>query len=72
MLFLACSSDKTIELEMSTDQLLELIGEADSIQKLDAIPDVYTNKLIRMELWYYGNDTTLRIADKKLKSISVN
>ena len=72
LLFLACKSDKAIELEMPTDKIIELIGKADSTQKLDAIPDVYTNKLIRMELWYYGNDTTLRIANNKLKNISIN
>ena len=72
LLFLACSSNKTIEPEMTTDKIKELIGDADSIHKLDPVPDIYTNKLIEMELWYYGSDTTLRIANNKLKNISVN
>jgi len=72
LLFLACKSDKVLNIETSTEQIIELIGEADSIHKLEAIPDVYTNKLIAMELWYYGSDTTLRIANNKLKNISVN
>ena len=67
---LSCSSDNSLETNMPSQKVVELIGQADSIQKLDAIPDVYTNKLIEIELWYYGTDTILSIANNRLKSIN--
>ena len=67
----SCSSNNSLETEMPRQKIIELIGQADSIQKLDAIPDIYTNKLIEMEIWYYGSDTSLSIANSKLKSINI-
>lgn len=71
VLFYACSSRSTIEVDMGTEQVESLVGLADSIQDKDGIPDVYTNKLIKMETWYYGNDTIVNFANEKVQSVLI-
>jgi len=71
LLLYACSSKKTIEPDMSSLEVQELIGRADSIQERQGIPDVYTNKLIKVETWFYGNDTMVNFADGKVQSILI-
>jgi len=71
LLFLSCSRD-TIKTGISSDNLIELIGTADSILQKESIPDVYTNKMIGVELWYYGTDTTISIVNNKVQNITID
>lgn len=67
----ACSTKSYIDVDMTSVEVQSLIGEADSIQEKDGIPDVYTNKLIKIETWYYGNDTIINFANEKVQSVLI-
>jgi len=71
ILTLSCSNT-SLEVGMNKDELKEQIGEPDSVIEKDGIPDVYTNKLIKMEVWYYGTDTSFVFANDKLQTIKIN
>jgi hypothetical protein len=71
LLILSCNRANTVQSNMTKAELIELIGEPDSIQIKEGMPDVYTNKLINIEQWFYGTDTIINMADNKVQNISI-
>ncbi len=69
--FYACTDQVSVEIGTSKVLTEKQIGEPDSIVIKTGIPDVYTNKLINMEVWYYGLDTSIVFADDKIQTISI-
>ena len=70
-LFLSCSQTNTLQVDMEKTDLLKVIGDPDSVQIKEGIPDVYTNKLINIEQWFYGTDTVINIANDKVQNIII-
>lgn len=71
-IFILCSCENnSLNQEMNMDEVKTLIGTPDSIKQRKGLPDVYTNKIIAMETWYYGNDTNINFADNKIQTIQI-
>lgn len=71
LVFYACTEKAPVEIGTSKALTEKQIGQPDSIVIKTGIPDVYTNKLINMEVWYYGLDTSIVFADDKIQTISI-
>jgi len=69
--FSSCSHNSSLEAGADKQSTRKQIGKPDSIIEKEGIPDVYTNKLIKMEIWYYGTDTSIVFADDKIQTISI-
>ncbi len=66
LFLVSCQSSDPIVAGMTKANVEHLLGQADSVVVLPSTKDVYTNKLIEMEVWYYSNDTILTFAKGKL------
>ena len=67
---LSCTSN-SINTGMTKTEVETKIGKADSIQQKNGIPDVYTNKMIKIETWYFGSDTIINFANDNVQNISI-
>ncbi|MBN2668476.1 MAG: hypothetical protein JXR60_04530 [Bacteroidales bacterium] len=62
----SCSGSQ-LKKGMTASDIANIIGKADSLIVLPDIKDVYTNKPIHTEQWFYGKDSILQIENGKLK-----
>ncbi len=74
LLLLLSRCGETQIFEPGTEKSLIAINyrQPDSIKIEKGIPDVYTNQLINIEIWYFGRDTSLIFADEKLQTLKIN
>ncbi len=68
----SCTEPKGFELGTEKTQVETNYRKPDSIKIENGIPDVYTNKLINIEVWYFGKDTSFIFMDNKLQTIKIN
>ncbi len=65
---LSCSSE-SVEVGMMNNEVEEMLGTPKTIIEKEGIPDVYTNKMIKIEVWNYGEDTSIVFANSKVQNI---
>ena len=70
-LFSSCNSIDSLQVDTSKFEVIKIIGKPDSIQISPAIQDVYTNKLINIEKWFYGTDTIIIFANNKIQNLTI-
>ena len=72
LLSTSCGEASIFEIGTQISTIEKNYRKPDSIKIEKGIPDVYTNKLIKIEVWYFGKDTSLIFADKKLQNLKIN
>ena len=65
VILIACQSGG-VKAGMTKEEVTATLGKADSVVIMTPVEDVYTNKLIKMETWHYGNDTMLIFSNNEL------
>lgn len=70
VVILSCSSE-SIEIGMTNNEVEEMLGNPKTIIEKEGVPDVYTNKMIKIEVWSYGEDTSIVFADSKVQNIVI-
>ena len=65
-------SEESLKVGTKAQFVKEQIGIPDSIIEKESIPNIYTNKLIQIEVWYYGTDTSIVFANNEIQTIKIN